>query len=350
MSKPFVTTVIPTYRRPGMLQRAIRSVLGQTYRDLRVCVYDNASGDETAAVVEEFRKQDSRVEYLCRPRNIGASANFTDGANRVETPFFSFLSDDDLMLPHFIETAVSGFERYPEAALSILPTLNMSPSGMIIEAFILQWPEGLVRPPAGVFFTLRHGNPGLQAMLIRKDIWNQFGGFDEATAPSDEFDFDLRVMSRLPVVVSKQPGAIQVMHPGTSTAAGGLDWIWPCVPRIIHKIAQDSSLDPASRQEAVETLTNWMKRSLLMRGVVRSIVRGKWDDAQKAADLIVQQPGPWFGSQGVQRAISLCRLIPASRIFLHAILGVQAGKKIVRNLKLQWRFRDYSRILRLNAV
>ena len=41
--RPLITTVIPTYRRPHMLQRAIRSVLDQTYPHFKICVYDNAS-------------------------------------------------------------------------------------------------------------------------------------------------------------------------------------------------------------------------------------------------------------------------------------------------------------------
>ena len=99
MSAPLITTVIPTYRRPAMLRRAIASVLNQTFADLRLCIYDNASGDETSDVVEEFRKRDNRVVYVRRPENIGASANFVDGAGRVETPYFSFLPDDDILLP-----------------------------------------------------------------------------------------------------------------------------------------------------------------------------------------------------------------------------------------------------------
>ena len=348
MSKPLVTTVIPTYRRPEMLRRALRSVLGQTYRDFQVCVYDNASGDDTGAVVDEFRKQDSRVTYLCRPRNIGPALNFIDGAKRVETPFFSFLSDDDLMLPHFLETAVAGFQRHPEAALSILPTLHMSPSGMIIDAFILRWPAGLIAPPNGMFFTLLHGNPGLQAMLIRTDIWNELGGFDEATTPAEEFDFDLRVMAHFPVVVSKEPGAIQVMHRGTSTAAGGLNWVWPCIPRIIDKVKHDTNLPPPVREEALETLTHWMNRGLLTRGVVRSIIAAKWTDAEKAANLLMQNAGG-KRSRIIQQATAVCRAVPASRMVLRTILGARTARKIVRNLGLQWQFRDYSRLLRAPA-
>lgn len=98
---PLITTIIPTFRRPHLLGRALRSVLSQTYPHFRVCIYDNASGDETAAVVAEVAKGDSRVQYYCHPENIGANRNFLYGQERVETPYYSFLPDDDVLLPHF---------------------------------------------------------------------------------------------------------------------------------------------------------------------------------------------------------------------------------------------------------
>ena len=51
--EPTITTVIPTYRRPELLQRAIRSVLDQSYPHFKICVYDNASNDRTPDVVKQ---------------------------------------------------------------------------------------------------------------------------------------------------------------------------------------------------------------------------------------------------------------------------------------------------------
>ncbi len=56
MQGPQITTVIPTYRRPKLLRRAIESVLAQTYPHLKVTVFDNASGDETPEVVAELAR------------------------------------------------------------------------------------------------------------------------------------------------------------------------------------------------------------------------------------------------------------------------------------------------------
>src|SRR5689334_15432360 len=95
-----ITTIIPTYRRPQLLRRAIQSVLNQTYPHFQLWVYDNASGDETADVVAEFMQKDPRVKYHCHPHNIGAVANFNYGMAQVTTAYFSFLSDDDVVLPH----------------------------------------------------------------------------------------------------------------------------------------------------------------------------------------------------------------------------------------------------------
>jgi len=46
-----ITCVIPTYRRPQLLSRAVKSVLDQNFADFEIWVYDNASGDVTGRMV-----------------------------------------------------------------------------------------------------------------------------------------------------------------------------------------------------------------------------------------------------------------------------------------------------------
>ncbi|MFQ5700744.1 MAG: glycosyltransferase family 2 protein [Acidobacteriota bacterium] len=146
MSPPTVTAVIPTYRRPALLRRAIESVLRQTYPHLTVAVFDNASGDETPHVVGEIARRDPRVRYHCHPSNLGAVANFQAGMDSVRTPYFSILSDDDVLLPRFYEHAFSCLARHPGASFfcglavwydPALGTHRLHPNGT--------WREGLYR-------------------------------------------------------------------------------------------------------------------------------------------------------------------------------------------------------------
>jgi glycosyltransferase involved in cell wall biosynthesis len=110
---PVITTVIPTYRRPDMLRRAIRSVLDQTYPYLKICVYDNASNDETPEVVRTLALQDSRIHYHCHPENIGTQDNFIFGLSQADTPFVHLISDDDFLLPDFFAQATSALKKIP---------------------------------------------------------------------------------------------------------------------------------------------------------------------------------------------------------------------------------------------
>ena len=110
---PMITTVIPTYRRPQLLRRAIRSVLDQSYPHFRLCIYDNASGDETGELVARLASQDTRIHYHCHQQNIGAQSNFIYGYSRVRTPFLHLISDDDFLLPGFFAQAIGALEGKP---------------------------------------------------------------------------------------------------------------------------------------------------------------------------------------------------------------------------------------------
>jgi glycosyltransferase involved in cell wall biosynthesis len=148
---PLITTIIPTYRRPAMLRRAIKSVLDQTYPNFKVCVYDNASGDETAEVVAEFAREDTRVQYHCHKENIGAVKNFCYGLNEIDTPYYSILSDDDVLLPLFYETVMADFKKYPDAFFAITGTIRMDIDGTVLGVPILKWQPGFYEPPNGLY-------------------------------------------------------------------------------------------------------------------------------------------------------------------------------------------------------
>jgi hypothetical protein len=347
MTEPLITTVIPTFRRPQMLRRAVRSVLYQTVGDFRICIYDNASNDETEAVARELCRVDSRVEYFRRGDNIGAHANFVDGANRVRTPFFHWLPDDDLLLPNFFEAAIQGFEQHPEASLSILATLHVTNSGLIRDAWIMDWDlEGLLMPPKGSLEILRHGNPGLEAILIRREVWHQLGGFDESVKPAEDYDFELRAAALHPIYVSRQPGGIQLNHSGSNTTGVNLHWVWPAMDIIIGKVQQLPILQP-EKGEIVNILKRrYLERSLVTRGVLISMKNGDWADADRAIQLIEQQTG---GAQArfLRRFVRICKCIPGVQLVLRILFHMRNWGKAARNLRRSWRYRGSIRVLRI---
>jgi GT2 family glycosyltransferase len=113
---PRVTVFIPTYNRAPLLPQAVRSVLGQTFDDLRLLISDNASQDETPRVVASF--DDPRIEYVRQPQNLGLLGNQNWFLARVETEFALILGDDDLLYPTLLERTVAELDRHPRAGVA----------------------------------------------------------------------------------------------------------------------------------------------------------------------------------------------------------------------------------------
>ncbi|RJP30693.1 MAG: glycosyltransferase family 2 protein [Candidatus Omnitrophota bacterium] len=92
-SKPFVSVIIPTYNREHLIQRAMESVLSQTFSDFELLVIDDCSKDDTASVVNHC--DDPRVQYICNERNQGAAISRNRGAELAHGELLAFLDSDD---------------------------------------------------------------------------------------------------------------------------------------------------------------------------------------------------------------------------------------------------------------
>ncbi|MFB7597930.1 glycosyltransferase [Streptomyces sp. NPDC056160] len=95
-----VTVVIAAYNASATLDRALRSVLNQTHRNLDVLVVDDASTDGTLALAQGYSDKDGRVRVVPRPQNSGGvGAPRNNGIEYALGQYLMFLDADD-ELPH----------------------------------------------------------------------------------------------------------------------------------------------------------------------------------------------------------------------------------------------------------
>ncbi len=210
--------MITTYKRPRLLKRAVTSVLNQTYPHFKVCVYDNASNDETEEIMQEFMRNDSRVTYHKHPENIGMMANYAFAFSRIDTPYFSFLPDDDYLLPWFYETALENFKKHPDAAFSSCGILAIDHEGVVVADPLSGWKrEGYYSVAEGIYemISSKYKFPPPTGVLFQSQIVkNVLPLWSKEIQVMWDPDYLIQIAARFPFVISRKISSIFLAHEG----------------------------------------------------------------------------------------------------------------------------------------
>ena len=288
---PLITTVIPTFRRPRLLKRAALSALEQEGVSLNVCVYDNASGDDTFATIKALAAEDARLRYFCHERNLGAAANFEFGLRRVYTPFFSILSDDDYLLPGFYKRAVSELIGNPGAMFFAGVTFLVDEQDNICDARLLRWArEGLFTPPDGLFPLMHRMAPIWTGVVFRREVLDRAGLPDlEMLGPSD-LDYMIRIAAQFPYLMEKVPAAALTLNSMSFSATEPLASFWPGWKRMFSNVEGLRGLAGDIKKNAVQALRVDGRQMLLRRGA-NALALARYDFARDAANALKQDCG-----------------------------------------------------------
>jgi len=89
-----ISVIIPTYNRAAVLQRAIESVINQTYKDWELIIVDDGGNDNTKELVGDFQSKYSNIYYF-KSLNMGASVARNIGVGLSKGEYVAFLDSDD---------------------------------------------------------------------------------------------------------------------------------------------------------------------------------------------------------------------------------------------------------------
>lgn len=323
-TQPLITTIIPTFRRPHLLKRAVHSALNQTFTHVVVAVFDNHSEDETAQIINEIAKQDSRLQYFCHPSTIHPIENFQFGISKVKTPFFSILADDDLLLPKFYETALAMLKKYPSAQFFLGSVIDIHQNGDLISAEAQHWTtQEYYQPPAGIYPIIRHYFNWIGG-LFRTHIAQKT--FLDPRITAIDFDFILRMAAQHPFVFSKTPCAYFVHHPGSFSTRCGLKLIWP---GYVYMIENLRPLLSAEIQEHVFLAFRQTLKTILLRIALLETNRKNVKEARRVLQLAQTECGPCTFLVGLQIYLAITSKIPCFyRVFSFLLM--------LRNHWKQW--------------
>lgn len=113
-----VSTIIPVYNRPQLVQESIGSVLAQSYRPIEIIVVDDGSSDSTLEVLRRLVKEHPTEIRLYGHENFGPGVARETGRSAAKGEFIQYLDSDDLLLPRKFELQVKGLCDNPDCQAS----------------------------------------------------------------------------------------------------------------------------------------------------------------------------------------------------------------------------------------
>lgn len=106
MKKGFVSIITPCYNGEKYVSETIDSVLAQTYKDWEMIIIDDGSKDNSADIIREYEKKDSRIR-LIQQANGGSAAARNNGIRQAEGQYIALLDADDIWEPEFLAEQIA---------------------------------------------------------------------------------------------------------------------------------------------------------------------------------------------------------------------------------------------------
>lgn len=97
MDKNLITIIIATFNRSDLIEKAVNSVLDQSFLNWELLILDDNSTDDTGVVISHYLK-DSRIKYIKNPKRLGVSGNRNLGLRIARGEYIAILDSDDVWL------------------------------------------------------------------------------------------------------------------------------------------------------------------------------------------------------------------------------------------------------------
>jgi len=196
LEKPLVTVILTAYNHEKYIEEALASVFYQTYPYIQLIVIDNASKDNTLAVIESFKGKAPAFQVIRNRNNFGLCRAFNQGLAIAQGKYVIDLSGDDVMMADRIEKQVEAFEGLPDDYAVVFTNARyIGKAGQLLHNHYNIDGKGhaTCQVPSGDVYKniLERYFICTPTMMIRTAALQQLGGYDETLAFED-FDFWVR--------------------------------------------------------------------------------------------------------------------------------------------------------------
>lgn len=210
------SVIIPLYNKAPYIEKALHSVLKQTYRDFEIIVVDDGSTDDGVAIVKKiFSAEYLKAHQLQMPckgfqlvsqANQGVSSARNNGAKAAQENYLAFLDADDEWHPDFLVKMKQLIEQFPDAGLwaSSYYIVKNGRNRLATVGVEKDFSKGIIN-----YFQVYAKTLCMPvwtgAAIVPKKIFEEENGFKSQLKLGEDFDLWVRIAMKYPVVFLNEP-------------------------------------------------------------------------------------------------------------------------------------------------
>lgn len=180
-----VSVIIPVFNRVFELKRAIDSVLEQTNVEYEIIIVDDSSDADIKGVVDSYN--DKRFVYIRNSENVGVAASRNVGIRASRYGMIAFLDSDDEWLPNKLTAQLKYLENSPVAVVHT-EEIWVRNGARVNQKKVHKKTGGDIYIPS-----LRLCLMSPSSIMIKREIFDKFGLFDENLPVCEDYDMWLRI-------------------------------------------------------------------------------------------------------------------------------------------------------------
>jgi len=196
MQHPLVSAIVLCYNQARYVVECLEGIKAQNYPNLELIINDDASGDDSAAVIQGWLFQNN-IPYcfLKNETNVGICRSVNNAMKQAHGKYISGIAADDVWLPGKLRTQVEMLEKLPEkVGVVYSDALQMDENGRLLPDRFIATHRRFDTMPAGNIHNILWEDNFIPAMttLIRRSCFERVGLYDE-TLFYEDWDMFLRI-------------------------------------------------------------------------------------------------------------------------------------------------------------
>lgn len=227
MNSPKVSVIMPTYNHAPFVSEAIESVLAQQGVDFELLISDDGSQDGTVAVARNHN--DPRIHITANPVNRGACVVLNELIASSRGKYIALLNSDDAWAtPTKLADQVRLLDSHPDIGASFGRATFMDRDGQPMAkddvAFGHVFDQGNLNQGEWIRRFFEHGNCLCHpTMLIRKQCYDELGGYNNRLRQLPDFDMWVRLVKRFQIHISEDEWVKFRVLPGENASSPTID-------------------------------------------------------------------------------------------------------------------------------